>query len=230
MVASSSANAAAMFLNITISSALVLFYSPSSSLPPLSATSCTLPCSVYQPRSTHTANTTIREPFPLRLPLQAPAVVSFEASACRALIPLRLMLPASLVRKAVTSRKLAPASALQLPLFSRASALPALSSTTIPLLVTPPNVSLAFVFSPTRRRRMRKPVTPPSTYSMLGLGMSKMPKSAKVSSTPVKCNYTTHDNGNVGVLGGGVRLGGGLFSKVATSRSSSPSAHQLEKH
>ncbi|PWZ02334.1 hypothetical protein BCV70DRAFT_62607 [Testicularia cyperi] len=34
---------------------------------------------------------------------------------------------------------------------------------------------------------------------------------AKTSvSAPVKSNYTTHDNGNVGVLGGGVRLGGAV--------------------
>ena len=34
------------------------------------------------------------------------------------------------------------------------------------------------------------------------------PAKPPVASAPVKCNYTTHDNGNVGVLGGGVRLGG----------------------
>lgn len=36
--------------------------------------------------------------------------------------------------------------------------------------------------------------------------------SKPAASTPVKCNYTTHDNGNVGVLGGGVRLGGAVKS------------------
>ncbi|TKY85672.1 hypothetical protein EX895_005212 [Sporisorium graminicola] len=47
----------------------------------------------------------------------------------------------------------------------------------------------------------------------LGAGFNSAPAANDVaivaSSNPVKCNYTTHDNGNVGVLGGGVRLGGG---------------------
>ncbi|KAJ1025512.1 hypothetical protein NDA13_004321 [Ustilago tritici] len=63
--------------------------------------------------------------------------------------------------------------------------------------------------------------------SMIGLNLSKDAKLQHMlgaspsltkplaSSTPVKCNYTTHDNGNVGVLGGGVRLGGGGSSKPA---------------
>ncbi|SPO25572.1 uncharacterized protein UTRI_03290_B [Ustilago trichophora] len=56
---------------------------------------------------------------------------------------------------------------------------------------------------------------------LLGAGFVATPasklQSAKsvVSSTPVKCNYTTHDNGNVGVLGGGVRLGGSTTAKNA---------------
>nr|CDI53410.1 conserved hypothetical protein [Melanopsichium pennsylvanicum 4] len=54
--------------------------------------------------------------------------------------------------------------------------------------------------------------------TMLGLNVTKQtlgapanifaPTKPLAASTPVKCNYTTHDNGNVGVLGGGVRLGG----------------------
>lgn len=51
--------------------------------------------------------------------------------------------------------------------------------------------------------------------SMLGLGVSKLSKPAP-SSTSVKCNYTTHDNGNVGVLGGGVKLGGASASTKTT--------------
>ncbi|KAJ9479219.1 C3HC4 finger protein [Pseudozyma hubeiensis] len=66
--------------------------------------------------------------------------------------------------------------------------------------------------------------------TMLGLNVSKdvaavaaklgagfAPAKALVSSTPAKCNYTTHDNGNVGVLGGGVRLGGATSAKVNTN-------------
>ncbi|SPO25925.1 uncharacterized protein UTRI_03290 [Ustilago trichophora] len=62
---------------------------------------------------------------------------------------------------------------------------------------------------------------------LLGAGFVATPVSkpqlAKsiVSSTPVKCNYTTHDNGNVGVLGGGVRLGGST-----TSKSTQPPRHR----
>ncbi|EST05629.1 Anti-proliferative protein [Kalmanozyma brasiliensis GHG001] len=62
---------------------------------------------------------------------------------------------------------------------------------------------------------------------MLGLELSKGVTSAKTpvaASTPVKCNYTTHDNGNVGVLGGGVRLGGG--SKSNNSASAQPPRHR----
>ncbi|GAC94087.1 C3HC4 finger protein [Pseudozyma hubeiensis SY62] len=66
--------------------------------------------------------------------------------------------------------------------------------------------------------------------AMLGLNVSKdaaavaaklgagfTPAKLLVSSTPVKCNYTTHDNGNVGVLGGGVRLGGAASAKGNTN-------------
>ncbi|KAJ1033072.1 hypothetical protein NDA16_000351 [Ustilago loliicola] len=70
---------------------------------------------------------------------------------------------------------------------------------------------------------------------LLGLNLSKDPKSQVLgaspwltkpvaSSTPVKCNYTTHDNGNVGVLGGGVRLGG------ASSKPNNSSATQAPRH
>ncbi|CDR99683.1 uncharacterized protein SPSC_01475 [Sporisorium scitamineum] len=47
------------------------------------------------------------------------------------------------------------------------------------------------------------------------LGASFAPVKPAASSTPIKCNYTTHDNGNVGVLGGGVRLGGSSKSNAA---------------
>ncbi|CBQ72934.1 conserved hypothetical protein [Sporisorium reilianum SRZ2] len=67
---------------------------------------------------------------------------------------------------------------------------------------------------------------------MLGLDVSKAVSSEKhalgagftpaskpvAASTPIKCNYTTHDNGNVGVLGGGVRLGGGTAKSQQAPR------------
>lgn len=58
---------------------------------------------------------------------------------------------------------------------------------------------------------------------LLGLSMSK-----PLQSTPVKCNYTTHDNGNVGVLGGGVRLGGAAPAPRHRQHSNSKSISHLQ--
>ena len=49
---------------------------------------------------------------------------------------------------------------------------------------------------------------------------SRTPSIASTSDdahAPVKCNYTVHDNGNVGVLGGGVRLGGARPAPTSSS-------------
>ncbi|GAK64538.1 uncharacterized protein PAN0_005d2752 [Moesziomyces antarcticus] len=59
---------------------------------------------------------------------------------------------------------------------------------------------------------------------LLGLSVSKPLQ----SSTPVKCNYTTHDNGNVGVLGGGVRLGGAAPAPRHRQHSNSKSISHLQ--
>lgn len=72
---------------------------------------------------------------------------------------------------------------------------------------------------------------------MLGLNVSKHAPSRSLGSsfttathlpcsTPIKANYTTHDNGNVGVLGGGVRLGGNASAKNNTSSSQPPRHRQ----
>lgn len=62
---------------------------------------------------------------------------------------------------------------------------------------------------------------------MLGLNVAQQVAPA-APKAPVKCNYTTHDNGNVGVLGGGVRLGGGSV-KTANSQPPRHRQHSVSK-
>lgn len=55
---------------------------------------------------------------------------------------------------------------------------------------------------------------------------SSTPKRVVAVPVPAKSNYTTHDNGNVGVLGGGVRLGGGIPAKPNTTTANNATMQQ----